>query len=71
MDAGQRAPDWLYDQGAKPFNTVVEIPRQKDFCDPIRYSRSLWTPFSCAGGTNSSPRSANAMPVTRLWPSSR
>jgi hypothetical protein len=36
VDAGQRAPDWLFAMGAQRFNTVVEITRQKDFCQPIR-----------------------------------
>ena len=36
IEAGDRAPDWLFDLGAKPFKTVVEIPRRKEFCEPIR-----------------------------------
>ena len=35
IDAGQRSPEWLYAQGAAAFNTVVEIPRQQDFCEPV------------------------------------
>lgn len=34
--AGQSSPDWLYEAGAKSFDTVVEIPRQKDFCQRMR-----------------------------------
>jgi Beta-galactosidase len=35
IDAGQRSPDWLYTEGAAGFKTVVEIPRQQDFCEPM------------------------------------
>ena len=34
--AGRYSPDWLYAEGAAVFNTVVEIPRANDFCQPMQ-----------------------------------
>ena len=57
VDTGERAPDWLYTIGAKGFQTMVEIPRQKDFgqimrlpipWDPVFLQE--WTKFVAAFG---------------------
>jgi hypothetical protein len=45
IDAGQRSPEWLYTEGVRRFHTVVEIPRQRDFCAlvslPVPWDRTF------------------------------
>jgi hypothetical protein len=74
VDAGQRAPDWLYVEGAKSFVTVVEIARKKDFCTPIKLPvpwdpvfLKEWTKFVGALGAHfSSNASVVAVKVTGI-----
>ncbi|MGE0683528.1 MAG: beta-galactosidase [Candidatus Binatia bacterium] len=33
--AGSASPQWIYENGAERFSTVVAIPRRREFCEPI------------------------------------